>query len=419
MQQPYPHIPRRPSPAVSFIGRQNSGKTTLLVKVIKRLSSEGLKVASIKHHGHPNFSIDVPGKDSYRHREAGTQATAILSESKFALTQDLTEPMSIKQVLGLLRGYDTVLVEGFRGVGIPAIELLRAENPKDQQAAPALIERLGFVSGSQNDLEPEAEPSADARPDGSTPQRPSLPAGIVTDMPEVEAAAHRAQVPVFAFGDIEGICTFVKERFVRAPLTITIQAGGESKRMGQSKARTPFLGHPLIEHMLDLVTGFADEVVVTSNELDKLEYLKTMYPGIVLVSDLMDTRGSLPGLLTALHYSSNELTGVIACDMIAFNPNLLTLEANMLQASGKDAVVPYNMGFWEPFAGVYRKSTCEAALRRAMAQGATRMQDLINVIDCQPFDSSPYQQPGSINPFANVNTPTELAQAEVLYRLYG
>lgn len=53
-----------PSPALSFIGRKNSGKTTLLEKTIAELTRRGLKVATIKHHGHPDFDIDVPGRDS-------------------------------------------------------------------------------------------------------------------------------------------------------------------------------------------------------------------------------------------------------------------------------------------------------------------------------------------------------------------
>ena len=61
----------RPSPAVSFVGRHNSGKTTLLEKVIAELVSRGLNIGTIKHHGHPDFDIDIPGKDSFRHRAAG------------------------------------------------------------------------------------------------------------------------------------------------------------------------------------------------------------------------------------------------------------------------------------------------------------------------------------------------------------
>ncbi len=61
--EPLPHKPYRPSPAVSFVGRQNSGKTTLLEKIITELTRQGLAIGTMKHHGHPDFEIDIPGKD--------------------------------------------------------------------------------------------------------------------------------------------------------------------------------------------------------------------------------------------------------------------------------------------------------------------------------------------------------------------
>ena len=60
-----------PSPAVSFVRRHNSGKTTLIVKLIEELVARGHDVGSVKHHSHAGFTIDIPGKDSYRHRAAG------------------------------------------------------------------------------------------------------------------------------------------------------------------------------------------------------------------------------------------------------------------------------------------------------------------------------------------------------------
>ena len=71
-------------PCRFFRGRQNSGKTTLLEKIITELTRQGLAIGTIKHHGHPDFEIDIPGKDSYRHRAAGSKATAILSSKRLA-----------------------------------------------------------------------------------------------------------------------------------------------------------------------------------------------------------------------------------------------------------------------------------------------------------------------------------------------
>lgn len=329
----------------------------------------------------------------------------MLSEKRFALTTDLKREMTCFDVLAMMPNHDLVVIEGFRGVGLPTIELFRGDNPKDRAAAPAMIEALANNASNSNL--------------GATdPDRPETPVALITDMPELRAAAKNTGCPIFNFNEIEALCNFIETRFVRAPLTIAIQAGGESRRMGQSKALTPFLGRPLIEHMLELVETFADELIITTNEEDRLAYLTRRYPDLKLVHDLTNERGALPGLKTALAAASNDLVGVVACDMIAFRPRILKLEAIMLQASGKDAIIPRNHNYWEPFAGVYRKSTCEKPLNEVLSTGSRRMQDLLRQIDCQTFNSEPLQKPGSIDPFANVNTPHELEQAEVLYRLY-
>ncbi len=427
LYEPTPHPPRRPSPAVLFVGRQNSGKTTLLEKVIARLTEQGCEVATLKHHGHPNFEIDVPGKDSWRHRQAGAQSTCVLSSSRMALTRNLESEMTCFDALELMPDYDLVLVEGFRGVGLPAIELFRAENPKDCAAAEAMLRRLktaALESGRNahaNATAPTHESATRTTSESTTtrnPDAPELPVALITDMPKLAEAADKASIPTFGFEDIELICDFVQSRYARAPLTIAIQAGGESKRMGQSKARTEFLGRPLIEHMLDVVTGFAEELIVTTNEADKLAYLEQLHPGVRLVPDIADERGALPGLLTALHNSSNDIVGVVACDMIAFPAQMLAREALALQATRADAVIPSTDGYWEPFAGVYRKNTCEPVLQSIVGNGSKRMRDLIDRIDCRPFSAKSWQRRGMIDPFANVNTPHELAQAEVLYRVY-
>ena len=404
-----PHTACRPSPAVAFVGRKNSGKTTLVERLIATLTARGLSLGSIKHHGHPDFTIDVPGKDSYRHRAAGARTTAVLSRQRFALMTDLAHGMNCRDALALMPGHDLIVVEGFRAAGLPTIELMRTGNPRDVAAAPALIRAL--ENGTVED--PSCQPSE------ADPDNPTRPVGIVTDMPAVAAAARCAQVPVFGFEEIEKLADFVEERCARKPLTIAVQAGGESRRMGQSKARTPFLGRPLIEHMLAVAAPYADELIVTTNEPEELSYLKTAYPALVLARDVRPERGALPGLLTALEASSNELTAVIACDMIALTPRLLPLEAYELQASGADAAVPLHEGGWEPFAGVWRTSTCAPAVEEALAHGSKRMTDLIERVACHAFDPSDFVQKDRINPFANVNTPEELAQAEILYRLCG
>ena len=100
-------------PAVLAVsGVHNSGKTTLLEKLLPVLRSRGLKVGVIKHDGH-DFTPDVPGTDSYRLREAGAEGVAVYSGTRYLLTEEfrLTE----QDLLALFErhGYDLVLLEGF------------------------------------------------------------------------------------------------------------------------------------------------------------------------------------------------------------------------------------------------------------------------------------------------------------------
>lgn len=117
--------------------------------------------------------------------------------------------------------YDLVLVEGFRGVGLPTIELLRAENPKDQIAAKALIDHLCGTIPSPSDEE--------------TPDRPAAPAAIVTNMPAVEQLPAKPRLRYSGSKTLKLLRRFLRKRYTRAPLTIAVQAGGESKRMDNQK----------------------------------------------------------------------------------------------------------------------------------------------------------------------------------------
>lgn len=116
---------------VSFIAKSGTGKTTLIEKIIKILAGKGYKVSSIKHTDH-DFDVDIPGKDSWRHKNAGAYSTMLLSEKKMAFFSDVQAPCEIKDiVLKFFNGSDIVIVEGFKGLNIPKIELFRKEISPD------------------------------------------------------------------------------------------------------------------------------------------------------------------------------------------------------------------------------------------------------------------------------------------------
>ena len=112
-----------------FAGFSGSGKTTLIEKLVPRLVARGVRVSLIKH-AHHAFDVDQPGKDSYRHREAGCGEVLVTSSRRWALMHELRgapEP-SIDELVQRLSPCDLVLVEGFKREPIPKLEIHRAAN---------------------------------------------------------------------------------------------------------------------------------------------------------------------------------------------------------------------------------------------------------------------------------------------------
>ena len=108
-------------------GWSGSGKTTLIEKLIPEFTARGLKVSVIKH-AHHGFDLDRPGKDSFRHREAGASQVLMLSGDRWVLMHELRgapEP-SLEEQLRLLSPCDVVLIEGFKAAPVPKIEINRA-----------------------------------------------------------------------------------------------------------------------------------------------------------------------------------------------------------------------------------------------------------------------------------------------------
>lgn len=109
-----------------FAGWSGSGKTTLIEQVIPLMVARGLRVSIIKH-AHHRFDIDKPGKDSWRHREAGASEVLLVSDQRWVLMHELrgeAEP-DLHAQLAHLSPCDLVLVEGFKAVPIPKIEIHR------------------------------------------------------------------------------------------------------------------------------------------------------------------------------------------------------------------------------------------------------------------------------------------------------
>lgn len=110
---------------LGVIGWSGSGKTTLLVSMLPLLRASGLTVSTIKHVHH-GFDMDRPGKDSYRHREAGAHEVLVASSGRWALLHEVTGPEpGLPDLLNKLEPVDLVLVEGFKSHPFPKLEVHR------------------------------------------------------------------------------------------------------------------------------------------------------------------------------------------------------------------------------------------------------------------------------------------------------
>jgi len=116
----------RTVPVVSLVGPSGVGKTTALEPIIGELKRRGYRVGTIKHYSH-GFDVDKPGKDSWRHAQAGSDAVAIAGSDKLAVVRRLQAEMSVDEILPLLGDVDIVITEGYKHGDWPKLEVTRKE----------------------------------------------------------------------------------------------------------------------------------------------------------------------------------------------------------------------------------------------------------------------------------------------------
>ena len=191
-------------------------------------------------------------------------------------------------------------------------------------------------------------------------------------------------------------------------ITIVIQAGGASSRMGQDKALMPFLGRPLVERIVARLADLGDEVLVTTNRPHDYAFLN-----LPLFSDLMPGLGALGGLYTALQAAKHALVAVVACDMPFVDPNLLRAQIDLLEREGADVVIPRSDEGFEPLHAIYRRETCLPAVKAALDRGDRKM---ISWFDAVKVRVMTMEEVAAVDPgfrsFINVNSPEEFKRAE-------
>lgn len=111
---------------MGIVGWSGSGKTTLLVKLLPLLRARGLTVSTVKHVHH-GFDMDQPGKDSYRHRQAGAHEVMVAAGTRWALLHEIVGPEPpLPALLDKLDPVDLVLVEGYKSHPFPKLEVFRS-----------------------------------------------------------------------------------------------------------------------------------------------------------------------------------------------------------------------------------------------------------------------------------------------------
>lgn len=162
-------------PVLCFVGTSNSGKTTLIEKVINLLTQRGYKVATVKHT-HKEFKMDSEGKDSYRHMAAGAKTVVLASPTQFAVMSETNHELTIEEVLERFVANDTdlLIVEGFKRDKYPKIEVHR--------------------TGVSGDLRCTNDPSVVALASDGT---------------------HEVDIPVFDINNAEEIAGFIEQRFLK------------------------------------------------------------------------------------------------------------------------------------------------------------------------------------------------------------
>ena len=192
-------------------------------------------------------------------------------------------------------------------------------------------------------------------------------------------------------------------------ISLVIQAGGKSSRMGESKVLMPFLGVPLIQRVFERTNEIAQEVLIVSNDPEELEFMD-----VKLVSDSIPGKGAIGGLFTAMDKASSELVAVVACDLPFVSAAILKEGARLLDLTGADVAIPrVNGDFYEPLHAVYRRQTCKTAILQAIQADQRRLISWFASVQVLEMDEELCKQldPDGLA-FFNINNKVDLLLAE-------
>ncbi len=208
------------------------------------------------------------------------------------------------------------------------------------------------------------------------------------------------------------VASFLWDRIVfMSKLSVVLQAGGKSSRMGQDKALLPFMGTTMLGYILAQVKGLGDETLIITNQPQN--YGDFVY---LLFSDIIPDVGALGGLYSAICHAQYEYVLVLGCDMPFVNRSLLDYMLEL--APDFDVVIPRlePNGFAEPFRAIYKQS-CLEPVKTAIDSGQRKVISFFDAVNVRYVEGDEIERfDPDYRSFFNVNTPEDFARAEQMAR---
>jgi molybdopterin-guanine dinucleotide biosynthesis protein B len=185
-------------PIVSFVGRSNCGKTTLLEKLIPALAQRGYRIAVVKHTHHREVETDIPGTDSRRLWDAGADHVAFVTPNRVVHTHRYNVEPSLAEALRGIHDVDIVLMEGYKAAGTSARSFDKLRMTKVTDARP--VPKIEVVRSA---CDPKPIPGLEGR------------IAYITDIPDLSET-----LPCFRFTDLEGLMNFIEKHIIEAQAAI-------------------------------------------------------------------------------------------------------------------------------------------------------------------------------------------------------
>ena len=271
-------------------GVKNSGKTTLIAGLLPRLRAFGWKVATIKHDGH-DFEPDVPGTDTYRHRQAGAYGTAIFSGTRLMVIKEAA--VTERELFAAFPEADLILLEGLKHSPYPKIEIVREGNSKKIVCDPETL------------------------------------LGIATD--RKDTGGFPAGTAVYHLNDWDGIAGAIRayvEEMQERPrdkqksrggeeerVGMLLLMGGKSTRMGTAKAQLLYEGEPFWKRIAGQMAACGPLYLSVAKNSEYTAKENLFVPCRGVIPDEIEAVGPMGGIYSAMRGLEEDAFFVCACDM--------------------------------------------------------------------------------------------------------